>query len=165
LSDLIVSDFLADWDEPQLGPPLNAYQLHLRSGREAFLERLVAIGEPGVFSAVAHVWGSLARPAEARCTQMGLLAGTGGKGKVALRKVLTAFISEWLGHEMLTLPRWAGGQPLVDWHQKVVRIWAHENEREIAVVRKFAAILNGEPPAHSLDPPSVVILRGPWRAA
>src|SRR5687768_16806251 len=86
--DRLREDLADDLDyDVQDGPPLASYPLHLAEGREGFLERLVDFGEPGVFAAVSHVWSSLAPPAAARCTQMGLHAGVGGKGKQALHGV------------------------------------------------------------------------------
>lgn len=126
--------------------PLSEFSLQSREGREAFLERLVAIGEPGVFMAVAHVWASLDIPKTARCIEMGLAAGTGGVGRSALRKVLTAFVREWLGSEMTPLPKRAAYETLDMWHQAVMQTWQSEHAREQWVLQKYAAILNGEHP-------------------
>jgi hypothetical protein len=123
--------------------PLDCFSLRTSAGREAFLEALVAIGEPGLFAAVKHVWSSLENPVAARCTQMGIIAGTGGAGKRALYKVLRAFIIEWLGEPPLRIPM-SADRSLEEWHKAVMTAWNSEHARERAVMKRYAAILNGD---------------------
>lgn len=165
LSDRTIEALMAEIDyDVQDGPALDEYPLQSAEGREAFLERLVDFGEPGIFAAVAHVWSSLARPAAARCTQMGLLAGTGGTGKKALHNVLTAYVREWLGEQLPPLPPHDAYGTLDEWHRAAMAAFATEHEREIATVKKYAAILNGEAPgASSASSLGATLLKGPWR--
>lgn len=125
------------------GPRLSSYFLHTQEWREAFLERLVAIGEPGLFEAAARVYDLLAEPKGYYCAMIAQAAKVTGSGKLVILKVLKAFLDEWL-QPLGPLSAGSGAKSLEDWHVATMQAWVTENERERWVVMKFAAALNGD---------------------
>lgn len=126
---------------PDSGIPLTAFDLSIGGGRVGFLERFMELGADAAFEATAHVWKMLAEPKAARCTLMGVAAGTGGTGKAALYKVLVRFTEEWLGEfSGLALP---DASSLTEFHGQAMAAWEAEADRERRVVDRYAAILNG----------------------
>lgn len=63
------SDYGGVNDTP-LGPMLSTFMLHTQECREAFLERLVAVGEPGLLEATARVYALLAEPKGYHCAKI-----------------------------------------------------------------------------------------------
>jgi hypothetical protein len=133
-------DFLNS-DVPDSGIPLTAFDLSVLSGRVEFLERFMELGADAAFEATAHVWTMLDEPKDARCTLMGIRAGTGGTGKAALYKVLVRFTEDWLGDfGGVALPV---APSLAEFHGQAMAAWKAEADRERRVVDRYAAILNG----------------------
>lgn len=140
LRDAADDESTDDLFEPIL--PLKAFALHDHSQREAFLYEFCKAGEPVLFEAVSHIWASLEEPREARCIAMGMAAGTGGKGKLALVRLLRACLKEvvtW-GEPM---PRPENYLTLGQWHQATMDAFEAEAAREDQVYKRYAAILNG----------------------
>lgn len=125
------------------GPRLSSYLLHTPEWREAFLERLVAVGEPALLEAASRVYDLLAEPKAYYCALIAKAAGVSGTGKVALVTTLQAFLDEWL-QPTPPLPPASPGQGLSEWHAAATQVWRSESEREAWVVKKFAAALNGQ---------------------
>lgn len=123
------------------GPRLSSFLLHSQEWREAFLERLVAIGEPGLLEAVTRVYALLEEPKDYHCAVIAQAAGVTGSGKLAILKTLQAFLDEWL-QPPGTMPFFREGQSLEAWHETAMQAWSAENEREVWVVQKYAAALN-----------------------
>lgn len=122
--------------------PLKFFALHDEGQREAFLCEFCKAGETVLFEAVSHIWASLEGPREARCIAMGMAAGTGGKGKLALVRLLRACLKEvvtW-GEPM---PRPENYLTLGQWHQATMDAFEAEAAREDQVYKHYAAILNG----------------------
>lgn len=136
------SDYGASDDVPY-GPKLGSYLLHTPEWREAFLERLVAVGEPALLEAAARVYDLLNEPKDYHCALIAKAAGVSGGGKHAVVKTLRAFIDEWLQPPQ-AFPSISPGQDLGGWHGAAMQIWKVEHEREAWVVRKFAAALDGK---------------------
>ncbi len=143
-SDDLLMAAIADDDEVEQ-IPLASYPLQTQAGREAFLEAFAYVGEPAVFPAVEHIWNTLARPKTARCIQIGLQAGTGGKGKAALRKFLLKFLADYLGDSLPPLPKIADFADLDEWNNAVHEVWAGSRRAEERVASYYARILNGDP--------------------
>ena len=123
--------------------PLKSFVLHDDGQREAFLCEFCKAGEPALFEAVNHIWSSLEEPREARCIAMGMAAGTGGKGKLALVHVLRACLKE--------VVTWGATPPdaedyasLGEWHEATMNSFDDEWTRENEVYKRYAAILGGE---------------------
>jgi len=125
--------------------PLTSFALHDSNHREAFLCEFCKVGEPALFEAVSHIWSSLNEPRDARCIAIGIAAGTGGKGKLALVHFLRACLKEivtWGG----TLPRPEDHPSIDEWHQATMTAWEAEQNREADVFKRFSALLGGELP-------------------
>lgn len=140
-NDELLRILLADDEVEQ--PPLSSYPLQSQAGREAFLEAFAYVGEPALFAAVAHIWDSLAEPKNARCIQIGLQAGTGGKGRAALRKFLMKFLEDVLGPPISPLPKGVDFEDLDQWNEAVHAIWADMRAAEEQTATRYAWILNG----------------------
>jgi len=122
--------------------PLNSFALHDHNQRTAFLCEFCKVGEPALFEAVGHIWSSLEEPREARCIAMGMAAGTGGKGKIALVRLLRACLKDvvtWGG----TLPRHQDHSSLGDWHEATMDAFEAERMREDRVFARYSAFLGG----------------------
>ena len=94
-----------------------------------------------LFAAVAHIWDSLAEPREARCIQIGLASGTGGKGKVALVLMLNKLLAECV--EMPAAPKPDDFDSLEAWHQASMAVFDNEAQRERDLCAHYSAILDG----------------------
>ena len=122
--------------------PLTSFVLSDPAHREAFLYEYCAQGEPSLFTAVAHIWDSLAEPRDARCIKMGLACGTGGKGKIALVLMLRQFLDRFIeaGGPM---PRAGEDDTIHTYHQAAMTHFANMAAEEAALVEYYAAVLNG----------------------
>jgi len=130
-----------DLFEPIL--PLNSFVLNDQNHREAFLCEFCKAGEPVLFEAVNHIWSSLEEPREARCIAIGMAAGTGGKGKLALVHLLRACLKEVVTWGV-PMPRPEDSSTLGQWHQATMDAFEAEADREDQVYKRYAAILGGE---------------------
>jgi len=142
LSDLpkpLISAWAA-WEPDPV--PLTSFVLSHPAHREAFLYEYCAQGEPSLFTAVAHIWDSLAEPRDARCIKMGLACGTGGKGKMALVLMLRQFLDRFIdaGGPM---PRAGEDDTIHTYHQAAMTHFDKMAAEEAALVEYYAAVLNG----------------------
>ena len=149
MNDAMIPDELeqaSDLDELFEKPlALTSFMLKDDAHRRAFLREFCKVGEPALFEAVSHIWSSLAEPRNARCIAMGIAAGTGGKGKMALVRLLRACLKDILAWGA-PLPTSAEYASLELWHEATMVAFEAEQEREEKVYEKYAAILNGELP-------------------
>ena len=125
--------------------PLSSFALGNDDQRAAFLCEFCKAGEPALFEAVSHIWSSLEEPREARCIAMGMAAGTGGRGKLALVHLLRACLKEVVTWGE-PLPGPAAYASLGEWHAATMDAFEAEGAREDKVYKHYAAILNGEIP-------------------
>ena len=131
----------AAW-EPELAD-LTTYALSYTEQRVEFLHQYCYQGEPVLLVAVAHIWDSLAEPREARCIQIGLASGAGGKGKMALVLMLQKMLAECNAIGAV-LPDKGGFAGPDEWHQAVMAHFAGGEEQERALCRSYADILDGQ---------------------
>lgn len=141
--------------------PLTSFALHEPRQRQAFLGEFCRIGEPALFEAVSHIWSSLAQPQEARCTAMGVAAGTGGTGKKALMNLLHGCLEEILAWEH-PLPRPEECGSVDEWHAAAMAAFAGEAAREEAVLERYATIIDGSA-GEAATTPGANVICGPWR--
>jgi len=142
LSDLpkpLISAWAA-WEPDPV--PLTSFVLSDPAHREAFLYEYCAQGEPSLFTAVSHIWDSLAEPQDARCIKMGLACGTGGKGKMALVLMLRQFLDRFIdaGGPM---PRAGEDDTIHTYHQAAMTHFDNMAAEEAALCRYYAAVLDG----------------------
>lgn len=125
--------------------PLTTFVLSDPAHREAFLYEYCAQGEPSLFTAVAHIWDSLAEPRELRCTLKGAACGSGGKGKMALVRMLRQFLGEFLeaGGPM---PRAGEDDTIHTYHQAATSHFDTMAAEEAALVKYYSAVLDGTVP-------------------
>lgn len=135
-----------DDDDTPYGPRLSSFYLHTPEWREAFLERLVEVGEVALIEATARVYDLLEEPKATRCALIAESAKVSGMGKLAILNALKAYLEEWLQAPPV-LPSASRQRSLEAWRATAINTWASEQKRERAVVRKFAAILNGSAPS------------------
>jgi hypothetical protein len=154
---------LAVWFEWEPEPiPLTSFPLGSEEGRRAFLREFYGVGWDWLFQAVNHVWISLAEPRSARCTAMGIAAGTRGTGRRALVKVLSKFLEDALNVNT-PLPARCDYDSLAAWHEASMATWQRD-EAEIQVLAcKYAGLLNGGLLAVAAPPLGQLIL-GPWHS-
>ncbi|MFN2099617.1 hypothetical protein [Altererythrobacter sp. MF3-039] len=136
------TDYGSAGDIP-VGPRLSSYHLHTAEWREAFLERLVAVGEPALLEATSRVYELLAEPKDYRSALIAKAAGVTGIGKIAILYTLQAFLDEWL-QPTQPLPPPSSFEDVQSWHKAATRVWNSDSEREQWVVKKFAAVLDGK---------------------
>ena len=129
-----------DVDVP-LGWKLKDYPLHTHDWRLAFLNRMAEVGYIGLIEAAAHVYDCLNDPKALRCALIAQAAGVSGSGKLAVFNSLNCFLDDFL--TLPALPPKLDGESLERRHAKVMLGWQTEHEREEAVVKKFAHILDG----------------------
>lgn len=139
--------------------PLASFPLQTNEGRREFLREYVRRGEPALFEAVSHIWAQLNEPREARCTAMGMAAGTGGKGKKALVNLLFAVLEEVVSINAI-LPKAADFPSLDEWHRAVVQSFEDEELATNAVFQRFSDFLNGGAKMPALTSAELII--GPW---
>lgn len=139
--------------------PLTSFPLQFDNSRKEFLREYLSRGEPARFEAVSHIWASLNEPREARCTAMGIAAGTGGKGKSALMNLLSALLDEVMSINAI-LPRAADYPSLDEWHEAVIASFDDEEIQTNAALQKYADILNGG--AQPKPPPPAEVIHGFW---
>ncbi|MCF2514856.1 hypothetical protein LVY65_07235 [Sphingomonas sp. G124] len=139
---------------------LTVYALANDEHRREFLAQYCWQGESVLLVAVAHIWGSLAEPRQARCTRMGQACGAGGKGKMALVRMLRQLLAECL--EYPPMPRPDQFDSLEAWHQASMQAFAAEAQREQDLYARYAAILDGRPdPAEPAA--TATVITGPWQ--
>lgn len=167
--DLTMPDFktmtleeIAAWamEEPE-AIPLHLFPLHCDAGRQGFLREFYNVGEGAIFAACSHVWASLAAPQAARCTAMGLAAGTGGTGKKALLAVLQKFLGEALAINN-PIPACAGFTSLDEWHQAAMRTFAQDEQELVVLLKTYSAVLDGEPAPKRTPRRWGKVVAGPW---
>ena len=142
LSDLpkhLISAWAA-WEPDPV--PLTSFVLSDPAHREAFLYEYCAQGEPSLFTAVAHIWDSLAEPQDARCIKMGLACGTGGKGKMALVLILRQFLDRFIAAGG-PMPRAGEDDTIHTYHQAAMAHFDAMHAEEAALVQYYSVILNG----------------------
>lgn len=145
-------------------PPLHFFPLDSHDGRLGFLRELYNRGYPALFEGVAHVWKLLEEPKGRRCFGIGLAAGTGGKGKAALLKFLSAMIEEGLA-TISPVPAPDGFASVDEWHEHVAASWQTDEAELCQVLEKYAHLLVGHPfgPKPSVQKGKIII--GPWQPA
>ena len=168
MPDTITNPDWTDYGQPddvRFGPRVSSFPLHTSEWREAFLERLMEAASLAEFEATSRVYDLLLQPKKFHCAAMAKLAGVPGSGKVAILNVLRAYMDEWVGPPMQSLPPISDFDTMDDWNAHVHAGWASENARERWVVKKYAAILNGEVIGHERPPADELgqLLQGPWR--
>lgn len=141
--------------------PLSSFPLQFDEWRKVFLREYLRRGEPARFEAVSHIWSTLNEPREARCTAMGIAAGTGGKGKTALINLLAALLHEARSTNA-TLPRAADYPSLEEWHEAVIASFADGEVKISVALNKYSDILNGD--AEPIPNPPAQLIHGPWSA-
>lgn len=148
------------------GPRVSSYPLHCAEGREAFLYRIAEIADPCFMEATNHIWNLLIAPKSYRCAKLAAAGGVGGVGKGAILNLLRKFIEEILGGFTLTT-HWEFPMPArskfgcsEDWHAAVMASWAQDRDQEYETIKKYSAILNGEPAPVPHQPARVLV--GPW---
>jgi hypothetical protein len=154
-----LADLLEEPD-PYRGISLSDYQLSIDDSRIGFLWHLYDEGYPLLFEATSHVWKSLSEPRAARCELMGAVAGVGGHGKVALRRVLKEFIREALEAEP-DFPARDEFASFEDWHDAAMSSF-DVGPTVRPIVQKYSAVLNGQGGEQS---PGSNVLYGPWLTA
>ena len=132
-----------DEDIP-VGMRLGTYLLHTPKWRAAFLVRLTEVGYVGLIEAATRIYDLLNEPKEVRCAFIAQRAGASGSGKHAIYCALHNFLDEFLTMPVLSLA--PSGESLEQWHARVMSGWQTEHEREEAVVKEFAMILDGRQP-------------------
>lgn len=142
--------------------PLSSFPLQFDQWRKEFLREFLRRGEPGRFEAVSHIWSTLNEPREARCTAMGIAAGTGGKGKTALMNLLAALLKDVMSTDAI-VPKAADYSSLDEWHEAVIAYFRDGEARTNAALEKYSHILNGGAEPMRKSPAQVI--HGPWRDA
>lgn len=142
--------------------PLTSYTLSDEAHRREFLHQFYWVGETALFAAASHVWASLAEPRGARCTLIGLMSGSGGKGKTGLVLTLQKFLTETLAVDN-PLPDRADHPTLDAWHEAAMAAFEADRNDVAALCARYSAILGGSCPEPEQPPTSVVT--GPWLLA
>ena len=103
------------------------------------------------------IWHSLNEPKNLRCISIGIAAGTGGSGKVALAKFLRRALRESLDYD----GTW--DQPfgsIDEFHKAAMSYFDSDFAHYERTIQKYADILNGEPGRHYVHTAKLII--GPW---
>lgn len=152
------------WDPPPVD--LKTFHLGTEEHRQDFLYQYQWQGDDVLFTAIAHIWDSLEGEREAHCILVGLLSGTGGKGKTALRKTLQKFLAECLDTPTPAMPRMADFASMDEWNAAVRSGWNNDEAHVLKLCQQYSAILDGRSSEWTaLDrecEPSNLLL-GPWR--
>jgi hypothetical protein len=162
-------DDLVAWlrAEPEPMPvPFKQFPLCTNEGRLAFLDEYIFWGEERMFEAVSHLWDSLCEPKDVRCIGIGLAAGTGGIGKVALAKFLTGALRAALDYEV-PQPDWEDGQTIDEFHHATTAFFADSQHHFETQVQLYADLLVAIPGQQQYEPlpPRFKLLQGPWPPA
>jgi hypothetical protein len=128
------------WEPPPAD--LTAFVLCNAEHRQEFLYQYCAQGEPALFTAVAHIWDSLAEPRELRCTLIGAACAAGGTGKMALVLMLRKLLAECLYDEE-PMPRSDQFDDIDAWHQATMGYFEGDEQRMRIVCARYAGILDG----------------------
>jgi hypothetical protein len=121
----VLQDMLED---KQSKIPVSVYLLHTAEGREAFLQQFAYIGADAIFAAVSHVWDWLSPPRRPRTIEMGLIAGTGGTGRTAIRKVLMKYLDEMMSVEFEPIPLRSDYATFHQWNDAAMATFTDCNE-------------------------------------
>lgn len=165
---IVLSDLSSDrafdvflWEPPPM--PLASFHLGSEEHRREFLWQYYWQGETTLFAAVAHVWDSLGDQRAAHGTLVGLLSGTGGKGKTGIVLTLQKFLRECLdGPE--PLPAIAEFAALEQWHQACKQSFADDEAHARRLCAIYSDILDGRPPAKlRRESRHGEVMAGPWR--
>lgn len=143
-------------------PKLASFPLHTHEWRLAFLRELYMQGYPALLEGVSHAWALMERPKAARCTYVGLLAGTGGTGKKALYNFFRQMIADALA-TMHRIPPIDDFSSLARWNDAVHAQWRDEEAEVDRVIERYALLLVGRTPAP--EPRPCAVLPGPWTAS
>jgi hypothetical protein len=142
-------------------PPPSAYPLHTDEGRRGFLEAYIWRGE-ALFESVNHIWKLLYPPKAQRCTLMGLAAGTGGTGKMALVHLLRRALRESLDNDLVQPGSNGEYYASIDeFHEASMAFFAADRAHYQKAIQKYADILNGGPED---APHEALVIQGPWTA-
>ena len=141
---------------------LTSFQLVFEEQRQEFLWEYYWQGEPMLFTAVAHVWDSLEGQREAHGTLVGLISGTGGKGKIGIRRTLEKFLRECLDG-CSPLPACADYSSLDQWNDAVRQSCVDDERQARQRCAQYAAILDGRAPSQDKPEEAGVLLIGPWK--
>lgn len=155
----MVCDNEADQSSEAVSLKLADFPLHTHEWRVAFLRELYMQGYPSLLAGVSRAWALMERPKAARCTYVGILAGTGGKGKKALFNFMRAMIQEALAIGQ-PIPRIDNHPSLEAWNRAVYEQWANEHHATELVIEKYAYLLVGRT-APERELPGIVLV-GPW---
>jgi hypothetical protein len=151
-----------EWiDSEEAKTPFKSFDLSTDEGRQALLRKYYRIGNTSLFEAVSHVWASLNEPKAAHCTLMGLIAGTGGKGKRGLVLALQKFLAEALD-SVIPIPDRAAHSSLDEWHQASLLTYDQEEDALCELLCQYSKILDGGVPASASLPSDALIIHGPW---
>ena len=150
---------LQAWASDERPIPFKLFPLHTNEGRYAFLEEYIYWGNERLFEAVSHIWGLLNDPREARCSAIGLAAGTGGTGKWALAKFLKKALRSAL--ESPTRMPSPEGKDLYSYHSAAMAFFEADRRHYQKAVQYFADILGGQDNSRT-SPPDAKLLFGPW---
>ena len=152
-----ISDWVL-WEPPPAD--LTTFVLSNAGHRQEFLFQYVAQGEPARFTAVSHIWDSLAEPRELRCTLIGAACGVGGKGKMALVLMLDKMLHQCLFDDG-PMPRSDQFEDLDSWHQATMAYFSGDEQRMRDLCAYYADILNGSSTGPVATPEGKLIV-GPW---
>ena len=122
---------------------LLTFPLHIAAGRTAFLHEYYWQGEEALLAAVAHIWGSMAEPRNARGTTMGQISGAGGKGKLGVLWTLKKFLAECLSL-IEPIPSRSDYETLAEWHDASLQSFADDERRVWKLCSIYAAVLDGD---------------------
>ena len=158
--DLVTREVFERWALVDREPVAFAsFDLRWAVGREAFLEEYLAWGTERLFEAVAHIWTSLAPPKATRCTLMGVAAGTGGTGKLALVHLLRRLVPEALGSG-IEMPHSKDFGSAAEWHAAAMLSMKADHDHFDLTITTYAHILNGDQPGSNTGS---TVIKGPWR--
>ncbi len=139
---------------------------------EQRVEALVAFyhqWEAALLAFTAIVWDQLSKPKAARAEGMAALLGLGGKGKTALRKVLSAYLAQTdRALQSRPMPEivYDGSGLSPDYHEAIRAHFAWMDKVIASQAERWACVLNGDDPDG--DPASRsrrrtgMVIQGPW---
>lgn len=141
---------------------LTSFDLSNEEQRKEFLWEYYWQGETTLFSVVAHVWDSLEGQREAHCTLVGLVSGTGGKGKTGLILTLQKFLRECLDG-CSPLPSRENYASLEEWNDAVRQSFIDDEQQARERCKQYSAILDGRVPEVTTKDSSGQLLKGNWK--
>ena len=141
---------------------LTSFQLVFEEQRQEFLWEYYWQGEPMLFTAVAHIWDSLEGQREAHGTLVGLISGTGGKGKTGIVLTLQRFLRECLDG-CSPMPSRDLYASLDEWNDAVRLSMAEDEEQARNLCSRYSAILDGRVPEKEAADSFGQLLQGHWK--